>query len=55
MSWFIVAFIAFAVLFIVGGLYYIYKSATKFKLTKGQLERIKKRNEAFDKEEENER
>lgn len=42
-------------LFIISGVYFIFKSARKFKLDKEQLERIKQRNRELDKQEEQER
>lgn len=46
--------IIFAVLmFIISGIYFIYKSAKKFNLSSEQLERIKKRNRKIDEEEKN--
>ncbi|WP_371186232.1 DUF2897 family protein [Thalassotalea maritima] len=48
-------FISIAIiLFIVGGVYFIYKSSRKFNLTDEQLKRIKQRNEQLDKDEEKE-
>lgn len=48
-SWLIIIAV---LLFIVSGLYFIYKSARKFKLNKEQLERIKQRNAELDRQEE---
>ncbi|WP_394175489.1 DUF2897 family protein [Thalassotalea litorea] len=48
--------IIFAVLgFIIGGVYFIYKSARKFNLTEEQKQRIAQRNKALDKQEQAER
>ncbi|WOH37703.1 DUF2897 family protein [Thalassotalea fonticola] len=44
--------IIFAVLmFIISGIYFVYKSAKKFNLSSEQLEKIKKRNRELDEEE----
>ncbi|WNC69720.1 DUF2897 family protein [Thalassotalea nanhaiensis] len=44
--------IIFAVLmFIISGIYFIYKSAKKFNLTSEQLDKIKQRNRQLDEEE----
>ncbi len=51
-NWLIIALV---LLFIVGGLGFIYKSARKFHLSKDQLKRIKERNAKLDAEEESER
>jgi hypothetical protein len=44
-----------ALVMIVGGVYFIKKSAQKFNLTPEQLKNVKTRNEALDKEDEKEK
>lgn len=51
MSWLIIILV---LLFIVGGLGFIYKSARKFNLNKEQLDRINKRNQELDQQDKDE-
>ena len=49
-----VLIIALPICFIAGGILFLRKTANKFNLTPEQLAKIKKRNEALDKEEQEE-